>query len=168
MAIRCWGLHDLIIVNVRTRQEVRRIRCGKFYSLTVLGADRDYLAIAHENIIIWSVESGQVVKILGVEAGQNHLSMASKTIWSLLEIKGKNGSGVDFLASGHWNGEIKIWNWQRGQLLHSFKAHEKTVNSMLMLNGGGSGGDGGSTTMLLASASWWSKKIKIWKLMIKE
>jgi len=48
------------------------------------------------------------------------------------------------LASGSYNGTIKIWNLQRGELLHTINGHTDAVESLAISSNG----------QILASGSW--------------
>jgi hypothetical protein len=141
LAIQCYFLAQILIVNAKTLKDVRQIDCDKMYGPAMTMLSDGNLVTCKEKINIWNSSSGQLVRTL-----ESH----EKEVWCLHLMDDGN------LVSGCNNGEIQIWSPTSGELIHSFKAHNKRIQSLSSLK------DGRLVTCEADSAE--SKTMKIWNL----
>jgi WD40 repeat protein len=131
----------LAILDVQKCEIVREI-WGDFFRLVVVGATRKFLVLSqNSNIIV--VNLSENWEFMGLLKG--HRSF----IWSMVALSDGN------LASGSFDGEIRVWEVTSGQLLKSIRAFEYRSVDVLVQSIDG---------RFLICSSWSNRNLQVWKL----
>jgi WD40 repeat protein len=141
LAIRFNSKIELVSLTNGAYQVLSTI-LGDFFRMTSL-SDGSLVCTRDSIIEVWDLRSGRVLRTL-----KGHKS----TIWSLLVLEDGR------LASGGFDGEIRIWNpFKEGRRLRKFMAYKlKSVDSLVQLSNSKNGG-------CLVSVCWANVNMKMWR-----
>lgn len=126
--LRQWDLSDRKQLKAHLLDDLATIwRFDELCALVASGSDE---------VTLWDVATGEITQSFPTDA------------WVTTIAFSKDGR---YLASGHDNGTIRIWDLQKGELVRSYEAHQRAVSALAFSPGGN----------LLASSGE-EKVIRLW------